>query len=149
MKKLFFSYMFLTFILFSCQPKISSEFQLSINECIDLLGKPVPSKDFKLVGENLFLRDSDNTLLITENDLVVFSYFGYYHETVDKLEELISIFRIRFKMPGWEYYETFSSGYEVYRKNGVFAGILNPVLRDDGNFATRIGFSKTLFFFDF
>jgi len=149
MKKSFFIiFIFIGFNIYAQE----DVFQREINECINFLGKPVPLTEFQLIGtvgrNQFFRRGKDNTILIAENNIIVFSSFGYYHQTNDRVEVFNNIVRSLLEKEGWEYYSIQKVEYDVYQKNGVFAGILKPTIRDDGNFSTVIGFSRNLKYLD-
>jgi len=148
MKKLILVFLAVIFISVSVSGQ-EEFFQRAIDECINLLGKPVPATGFQRMNQNGYLRGEDNTALITENNLIVFSSFGYYNQTTERVEAFNSVVRNILKKTNWVYYNTFKGGYEVYQKNGVYCGILKPSRRDDGSFATVIGFSKDLRNFNF
>jgi hypothetical protein len=124
-------------------------FQKYIDECVGLLGKPVPVAGFQRVSQNTWLRDSDNTALVVENNVVIFSNFGYYHQDIERVENFNSIVWGILMKTGWKFYYYFDSGYAVYLKNGIYAGILEPTKRNDENYATVIGFCKDLRFFNY
>jgi hypothetical protein len=124
-------------------------FQQHIDECVNLLGKPVPASGFQRVDQRTWLRSSDNTALIAENNVIVFSSFGYYHQDSKRVDSFKNIVWSLLRKTDWRGFNYFDSGYTVYLKNDIYAGILEPTMRDDGNFATIIGFCKGLRFFDY
>ena len=155
MKKSFFVFLLICFIAGSNAYAQENFFHSLIDECVSLLGMPVPATGFQGIGRfrifgqdtDRYLRGDNNTVLYTQNDLIVYSNFGYYHPDRDRAETFYSFFQELLESTNWEHSFSYERN-EIYRKNGVYAGILKPiVLRDDGSYSTMISFSRNRDFF--
>ena len=121
-----------------------------VNELVSLLGNSVPDGFVQTNNPTAFLRESDNTVLWTQNNLVVYSTVGGAFATPELAIRFASYWITFLRNSHWEYHRTFSSGYRVYLKNGIFAGISSPISGVfDHLYGTLIGFSRNTFPFDF
>jgi hypothetical protein len=128
-KNIIFIMLFLLFVLnIYCQTVTVSDI---INDLISYLNKPVP-EGFQRVNRYVFGNDLNITLEV-ENEIVILSSFGraFYttHEASNHNTFLYEYFENYNN--NWNFYRSLGR-YDIYVKNGVYAGIMRPLRRDDG-----------------
>ena len=155
MRKALFVLLFVCFIAGPNAYAQENFFHSLINECVNLLGQPVPATGFQRVGRstwtlgqetNRYLRDINNTVIFTQNGLIVLSNFGYFHSDNNRVETFYSFFQELLESTHWEHYSS-SEISEIYRKNGVYAHISTGI-RDDGSYSTMVSFSRNRLWFE-
>jgi hypothetical protein len=110
------------------------------NTCINLLDKPIPS-DFKRLGDGSYY-NSDGFIIIPQNDRIIISSFGGPFDDYNSAIELTIMFYEYFAQNNWEYYNSLVDFGIIYKKNGLFACVFKPSLRQDGIVMALISFSK-------
>ena len=113
--------------------------QEKVSEYISYLDHSIPN-NFKRVDKTTYMDDLSNIILLTENDIVkvcsVGVAFNYSHEA----NEWLSFYYNYFEDNKWEY--SINSGLEVYLRESVYAIIIKPKKRDDGQIVSLILFTK-------
>jgi hypothetical protein len=114
-----------------------------INNCIDLLGKPLPNIGFQRINRDVYRKTDNGILLLIENGQIVFSTVGTITERSDEAALIISYFYDYFEKNNWNYYGVHNN-FDVYYNNGVYAGISEVARREDGYMVAMVGFSRNI-----
>jgi hypothetical protein len=105
-----------------------------VNECISLLGKPVP-KEFERAGRYTYQKvKNDITIgVVVENNLIYKTVCGVFYTTStskSKASAFTGEFYDYFEKTNWQYFDTLYDR-DVYKKDGVYA-IISIGKGDDG-----------------
>jgi hypothetical protein len=111
-----------------------------INDCINLLDKPVAGNFQSLDGRSFI--NNMGIVAIPENGKTILSVFGKPYESRKGATEFNSMFYEYFEDNNWKYYATLENGANVYSKDGVFACVFQPSLRNDGLIGTMVAFTR-------
>jgi len=125
------------------------------NECLSLLGKPIPNTGFEYRGAGVYRKD--NIQVFTEGNTIVYATIGV--QTIARgVSSIIEAARycLQYKNylenHSWKYFNVFVGegkySWDVYHKNGFYAGIATPTKHTDGSLNTWLGLSADLGFFE-
>ena len=114
---------------------------LMSNYCIALLGRPVPN-DFTRVDSTTF-RDARGTLVSVRNNQISSSSVGATFPTAVEAARFFMAFH-RFFERSWESVSERDGDYYIFFKDGVYAILNAPPMRQGAQLLSSVIFSKTL-----
>jgi hypothetical protein len=136
-------YLFVIVHLFFIYNVYSQEFiSQFIDECIALVGNPVP-RGFQNMGRGTYRKiDNDGIVVQVRDGLIVTSVIGAPFEMSNDASSFNALFYKYFDN-NWTYYRESYNG-DIYTKNGMYAMIYVTTKRDDGYIVAMISFAKSI-----
>ena len=111
--------------LIDIEPSANSGVKAYIDECVSLLGKPVPS-GFRRAGRDTYHKtvgDDISLVAVVKDNTIVEAKVEVAFLATNEASQFNSFFYTFFEDNKWEYGGTDNDGDDIYHKNGIYAYI--------------------------